>query len=129
MDKLLPAVSMLYITVHMLIKLSILLQYLRISVMRFERTLCYVLIAVSVSGWLALLIVNFVSCIPFYAIWRPNTPGARCVNFTASFFASLILSMVLDFAILIIPAFILRHLTVPWTQRVILGLILAFGGL
>ncbi|KAL8365904.1 hypothetical protein RB595_004604 [Gaeumannomyces hyphopodioides] len=113
----------------MLVKLSILLQYLRISVMRFERVLCYGLLAVLVTAWVVMFIMGFLMCIPLSALWEPNTPGARCLNSTSTYYMALIYNMVMDFLILIAPAFILRHLTVPWYQRVLLGIVLAFGAL
>lgn len=114
---------------HMLLKLSILLNYIRISVMAFERRLCYALTAISVAGFLASTIVSLTRCIPFEAIWTPNIPGAKCVNATAYMYALQIHTLIMDFAILIAPLFILRHLTIPWAQRVLLGIVLGFGGM
>ncbi|RYO95809.1 hypothetical protein DL765_011771 [Monosporascus sp. GIB2] len=124
-----PGVHLNYIASHMFLKLSILLHYTRISVMPFERRLCYILIGVLLSGYFAIIIVSLTRCIPFKAIWTPNIPGAKCINHTAYFFALQIHSLVMDVIILVAPLFILRHLTIPWPQRVLLAIVVGFGGM
>ncbi|KAK0744307.1 hypothetical protein B0T21DRAFT_428594 [Apiosordaria backusii] len=109
--------------------LSILLHYTRISVMACERRLCYGLITILMSGYIAVLIVSFVRCVPFYAIWTPGVPGARCIDTAAYFLAVQIHTLIMDFAILVVPLVILRHLSIPWPQRVLLVIVLGFGGM
>ncbi|KAL8402762.1 hypothetical protein RB596_009212 [Gaeumannomyces avenae] len=124
-----PAVYMAYQTTHTLCKLSIILQYTRLSVMPFERRFCYAFAAFLGCGFLAYFIELWVTCIPFYAIWTPNVPGAVCINSTVDFAVWQTFLIVMDFTILICPLFILRHLTIPWPQRLLLGLVLAFGAM
>ncbi|KAL8393986.1 hypothetical protein RB595_003671 [Gaeumannomyces hyphopodioides] len=124
-----PAVYTAYQTTHTLCKLSIILQYIRISVMPFEKRFCYAFAAFLGCGFFAAFIELWISCIPFYAIWTPNVPGAVCINSTVDFAVWQTFFIVMDFAILICPLFILRHLTISWPQRVLLGLILAFGAM
>ncbi|KAL8366323.1 hypothetical protein RB595_004880 [Gaeumannomyces hyphopodioides] len=124
-----PAVYMAYQTTHTLCKLSIILQYIRISVMPFEKRFCYAFAAFLGCGFLAAFIELWITCIPFYAIWTPNVPGAVCINSTVDFAVWQTFFIVMDFTILICPLFILRHLTIPWPQRVLLGLVLALGAM
>ncbi|KLU83367.1 hypothetical protein MAPG_02429 [Magnaporthiopsis poae ATCC 64411] len=123
-----PAVCVGYTTTHTLLKLSIVLQYLRICVMRFERYFCYVLMALLGCGFCTFVAASLRSCVPLYALWTPNVPGAQCLSPWWDI-ASLSWIMAMDFIILIGPLFILRHLTIPWPQRVVLGLVLALGTL
>jgi hypothetical protein len=113
----------------MFLKLSILLHYVRISVMAFEKRLCYALVGLSLAGSLALLIVSFARCIPFNAIWTPNLPGATCVSTTLYFHAVQIHTLVMDLLILLAPLFILRHLHISWQQRALLVMVVGFGGM
>lgn len=113
----------------MFLKLSILLHYVRISVMAFEKRVCYALIGVGLAGSVALFIVSCARCIPFEAIWTPNMPGARCVDPNAYFFAGQGHTLAMDFMILLVPLFILRHLNIPWQQRLLLTIVVGFGGM
>ncbi|KAL8346339.1 hypothetical protein RB598_000307 [Gaeumannomyces tritici] len=125
--KISPGIYIAYAAAHVFTKLSIVLQYTRISVMDLEKRLCYALSAILCCGFLASFVLAFVTCIPFYAIWTPNVPGAVCLNTTATFTAIQIYLIIMDFAILIGPFFILRHLTIPWPQRIFLGFIMSLG--
>ncbi|KAL8420506.1 hypothetical protein RB594_003338 [Gaeumannomyces avenae] len=124
-----PCVHISYSAAHFLLKLSIVFQYMRISVMNFEKRLCYALAAILACGFLSFFITSLVLCRPFYAIWTPNVPGAVCINVTVSMTANQIFFFVMDFTILIVPFFILRHLTIPWPQRILLGFVLALGAM
>lgn len=113
----------------MFVKLSILLHYTRISVMAFERRLCYVLIGILLSGYVAVIILSMLRCIPFQALWVPNIAGAKCLDTTKLFLAVQSHTLAMDFIILLAPLFILRHLTLPWTQRLLLVIVVGFGGM
>jgi hypothetical protein len=118
-----------YLITHLLVKLSILLQYLRISVMPFEKRLCYVLIAILAADSISSIIVQLNICKPLRALWMANLPGAKCLDTTTVNFTILSLIIALDVAILVVPAFILRHLSLRWYQKLGLGLVLSCGGL
>lgn len=124
-----PAIHIAYTMTHLFLKLSIVLQYIRISVMDFEKRLCYALVTIIICGSLSFFVVALTTCIPIHAIWTPNVPGAVCVDTTASFTANQVYQILLDFAILIGPFLILRHLTIPWPQRILLGFVLALGAM
>jgi hypothetical protein len=118
-----------YILTHMTLKLSILLQYVRISVMRFEKTLCYIIIAILIAQSLTLAGIHLGLCRPFYALWQPNVEGAVCLNRTMVYYAQLGITIAMDFLVLIAPLFILRHLTLPWIQKFLILIVLSFGGM
>ncbi|PVH93088.1 hypothetical protein DM02DRAFT_733331 [Periconia macrospinosa] len=118
-----------YQLTQMFMKVSISLQYLRISVMRFEKQLCYVLICFVVSQGIAYFVLAFTLCTPFKAIWNRHMPGAKCVHITAAYYVGICVTIAMDFAILLLPVFILRHLTLRWYQKLVIAIVLAFGGL
>ncbi|KLU87148.1 hypothetical protein MAPG_06152 [Magnaporthiopsis poae ATCC 64411] len=124
-----PAVHIGYNATQTLLKLSIVFQYIRISVMPFEKRLCYGFAALIICGFISFFITALLTCIPIYAMWTPNVPGAVCINTSISFPANQIYHIVSDFTLLVGPFFILRHLTIPWPQRILLGLVLALGAL
>lgn len=118
-----------YILTHMMLKLSILLQYVRISVMRFEKTLCYVIIALLMIQSLTMVGIHLGLCRPFYALWQSNVEGAVCLNRTTVYYAQLGMTLGMDFLVLIAPLFILRHLSLPWIQKFLILIVLSFGGM
>ncbi|KAH6846975.1 hypothetical protein B0I37DRAFT_134899 [Chaetomium sp. MPI-CAGE-AT-0009] len=118
-----------YILTHMALKLSILLQYVRISVMAFERTICYVIIGILITQSLTLAGIHLGLCRPFYALWTPNVEGAVCLNRATVYYAQLGITIGMDFLVLIAPLFILRHLSLPWTQKFMILIVLSFGGM
>ncbi|KAK0719434.1 hypothetical protein B0H67DRAFT_509719 [Lasiosphaeris hirsuta] len=124
------AVTQLYSLTHFFLKLSILLQYVRISVMPSDRRLCYVLIAILCTGYLVFIVLRMARCVPFQAQWDPDIPGAKCFFSSTWFgFPSQAWNMAWDLVILLLPLFILRHLkNAPLLHRVLIGVVLAFGG-
>lgn len=113
----------------MFLKLSIALHYTRVSVMAFEKRLCYGLTGLVVLSYTAVIILTFLRCIPFYAIWTPGVPGAKCMNVMSTFLAFQAHTLAMDFIILLVPIVILRHLNIPWRQKVVLVIVLGFGGM
>lgn len=120
---------MFYILTHMALKLSILLQYVRISVMPFEKWFCYIIIAILIAQSLAIVGTYFAFCRPFYSLWTPNVPGAVCLDRTMVYYAQLGMTIVMDFGVLVAPLFILRHLRLPWGQKLMILVVLSFGGM
>jgi hypothetical protein len=118
-----------YILTHMALKLSILLQYVRISVMPFEKHFCYTIIAILIAQSIAMAVTHLSLCRRFHALWTPNVPGTVCLDRTVVYFAQLGLTIGMDFAVLIAPLFILRHLTLPWIQKIMILVVLSFGGM
>jgi len=118
-----------YILTHLALKLSILLQYVRISVMPFEKRFCYVIIAILVAQSLAMVCTHLALCRPFYSLWTPNVPGVVCLDRTKVYYAQLGMTIVMDFGVLVAPLFILRHLTLPWAQKLMILVVLSFGGM
>ncbi|KXJ87185.1 hypothetical protein Micbo1qcDRAFT_107376, partial [Microdochium bolleyi] len=108
---------------------SILLQYVRISVLSIEKRICYGILAFVVASGVTWIIVLYFECIPFSAEWNLDTPGARCVNRIATYYAASVTTILADVIILVIPVFLLRHSTLQWYKKMVIGIILAFGGL
>jgi len=92
-----------YVLTHMALKLSILLQYVRISVMPFEKRFCYVIIVILIAQSLAMIGTHLALCRPFHALWTPNVPGAVCLNRTMVYYAQLSMTIVMDFGVLVAP--------------------------
>jgi len=105
------------------------LQYLRISVMPLEKRLCYIIISILVIQNVSMIVVHLNLCSPFEALWNRNLPGAKCLNSTLVYTVTLSLIIFTDFVILLVPAPILKHLTLRWYQKLAIGIVLSFGSL
>jgi hypothetical protein len=121
-------ITQAYSLSHLFLKLSILLQYVRVGVTPLDRRLCHGLIVVLCTGYTVFIVLRMVRCIPIEAQWTLGLPGAKCFfNGTWFIFASQAWNMVMDFVILLIPLLVLRHSTAPMLHRVLIGVVLAFG--
>lgn len=121
-------VTQVYSLAHFFLKLSILLQYVRVSVTPIDRRLCQGLIVVLCLGYATFIVMRMVRCIPIQAQWTPNLPGGKCFfNSTWFMFASQVWNMVMDFVMLLVPLLVLRHSRAPLLHRVLIGVVLAFG--
>ncbi|EKG21123.1 hypothetical protein MPH_01542 [Macrophomina phaseolina MS6] len=115
---------LLYVAALGLSKISILTQYLRIFISR--RTVIAIWACVAfVSGYtLQGLIVGVFQCTPPKAFWD-RTIRATCINQIAYFFIAASLSIITDFAIILLPIPALRSLHVSRSRKI--GLILSFA--
>ena len=97
--------------------------------MTVEKRLCRILIVILILHNIAFQLLNFTRCSPFEAQWNRSIPGAKCLRVYITYNIAQSSIIALDFAILLLPAFILRHLTLPWNQKFAIAVILSFGGL
>ncbi len=63
------------------------------------------------------------------ALWTANVPGATCLNRATLYYVQLAFNISMDFLVLVVPLFILRHLSLPWIQRLIILIVLSFGAM
>lgn len=120
---------MTYNLYTLFIKLSILCFYLRFSIDRALRTAVYVVMFVAVGYTIpnAFLFLYICNRTAFY--WDWTIPNGACINQQAAFDSANIMSMITDFAILLLPIWMLRPLRVPVVKKIGILLILTAGGL
>ncbi|KAK4445492.1 hypothetical protein QBC34DRAFT_358287 [Podospora aff. communis PSN243] len=108
--------------------LSILLQFSRVSVTPLDKRLFQGAIAINCLGYAIFIVLRAIRCLPYESQWTPGMPGARCFFPSTWFvFASQAWNMFMDFVILLGPLLVLRHSNAPMLQRVLIGIVLAFG--
>jgi hypothetical protein len=90
---------------------------------------CYALLAFIVAVGIEATFTGIFTCTPVDYFWNETIRGGKCVNRATLYFTNAAISIATDFALLILPAIILRHLMMPWSQKLVLMVILAFGGL
>ncbi|KAK4140463.1 uncharacterized protein C8A04DRAFT_32047 [Dichotomopilus funicola] len=113
---------------HAFVKSSILLQNLRLCVTTLEKRICYGALAVIIAEGFVWILLTFVSCTPFQAMWSPHLAKVSCINQTASYYSCAALIILADCFIIAFPAFLLRDSMLPRSQKWAVGAILALGG-
>ena len=111
------------------IKMSILCFYLRFSVERSFRFTVYFVMLVTIGYTVPNAILVLYACRPMRAYWDFSVVGAQCVDLNAAFHTGNTLNMLTDFAILLLPIWLLRPMRVPLSKKIGVALILMAGGL
>lgn len=109
--------------------MSILCFYLRFSIERAFRFAVYFVMLVTVGYTLPNAILALYACRPMSAYWDFTVQKEHCVNLDATFHTANTLNMVTDFAILLLPIWMLRPMRVPLSKKIGVSLILMAGGL
>lgn len=112
------------------IKMSILCFYLRFSVERAFRVAVYVVMVVTVGYTVPNAILVLYACRPMHAYWDFAAQAtAHCVDLNWAFHTANTLNMLTDFAILLLPIWMLRPMQLPLLKKIGVALILMAGGL
>ncbi|EKD15174.1 hypothetical protein MBM_06390 [Drepanopeziza brunnea f. sp. 'multigermtubi' MB_m1] len=111
------------------VKLSIVLQYLRVFPALKMKRICWATIGlISIYGILAVL-TSIWTCVPIYAFWTlPSVPGSRCISKTALWFSNAAFHIMTDLIVLILPMPLLHSLKLPTKQKIGLMCVFALGG-
>ena len=124
--------AILYGIIVFLIKLSILLQYLRIFVpSRKGNELLFV--AIQTLIWSSFIfyfvesIFAVVICTPREKIWNPLMTTGYCFDGDATYMASGMFNVVSDFAILILPILPILRLQLPLKRKLMMLAVFATG--
>ncbi|KAH9205282.1 hypothetical protein DL95DRAFT_528910 [Leptodontidium sp. 2 PMI_412] len=112
-----------------LIKSSILMFYLRLSTLglRFKITVygvMFIVIGYSIASSVAPLYL----CQPMRKLWDFTIPG-KCISLGDDFLANAALNVATDFAIFLLPIWLLSPLTLPLREKIGVTLILMTGSL
>jgi hypothetical protein len=109
-------------------KVSIILQYLRVTIDKGVRDGCRVLLYVTVLNCSQTFITGIFSCYPVAKFWDDRIPGG-CVNKPGLWYANAGINILQDIWLIVLPIFILRKLDLPRREKISLVLILGLGGL
>ncbi|KAM0417297.1 hypothetical protein ACHAPT_012678 [Fusarium lateritium] len=126
--KLLLAFECIYVTAVMLVKLALLLMYLRIFPSRGFRQCAAVIAAIVVGWWIAIVAVSIFQCTPIKKAWMPWI-GGSCINLKASFIGNAIPNIGTDVAILCMPMRQIWKLHANLAQRLSLCVMFLLGSL
>ncbi|KAG4441172.1 hypothetical protein IFR05_003343 [Cadophora sp. M221] len=107
-------------------KLSILLFYLQFSAYRRIRFVVYVVMFVAIGYNLSGILAPFYLCTPMRRYWNFSVKG-KCLSINAYFIASSAINAATDVAMLLLPIWLLRPLTIPKRQKIGVIVVLMMG--
>ncbi|KAL1615515.1 hypothetical protein SLS56_011784 [Neofusicoccum ribis] len=124
--KLLVAFECVYCTAVALVKLSLLLMYMRIFPTKGFKIGAYILGFMTIGWCIAINCVSIFQCHPIKKAWLPTIPGS-CINLKASFIGNAVPNILTDVAILCMPIGQVWKLQVTPTQRASLCFMFLLG--
>ncbi|KAL8860206.1 MAG: hypothetical protein Q9178_003470 [Gyalolechia marmorata] len=124
--------GILYGIIVALIKVAILLQYLRIFVPHRKGNLP-LFVSIHVVMWCVILfyfvdtIFMIIMCLPREKIWNKLEPEGHCFNSHAAYMATGIFNVLSDFAILILPMVPIWKLQLPMRKKIMMLAVFTTG--
>ncbi|ORY06132.1 hypothetical protein BCR34DRAFT_36029 [Clohesyomyces aquaticus] len=126
--KVLISILVTYPMALTLIKLSILLFYLRIAVVKTFENLCKGTVILVVLFQIISIIVTCTECIPLSKMWGfYNQAPGHCINYNAFYHVSSVFHIVTDFWILALPWKLVMTIQCPRRDKIALGFIFGLG--
>ena len=120
----------MYFIVNLLIKLAILVQYLRIFVAMKKRNwmywTCHTLIWLSMACYGLLFLFRLFTCTPVKKFWRPWISG-NCFDEIALNFVAITINTVSDVIVVVVPQPIIWNLQISTKRKVGLSAIILVG--
>ncbi|KAL7624923.1 hypothetical protein AAE478_004137 [Parahypoxylon ruwenzoriense] len=125
--------SCLYAVTMLIMKASILREWIRIFVPRGTRDLfyyvCYTVMSMNICFYIAVLLVENLSCFPQERIWDKTVPGSECLDTKAISVAAAITNIVLDLFTLFVPQKVIWNLHMSTQKKAGIGLLFIIGAL
>ena len=119
--------GLLYNVCLPLVKVSVLCFYRRIfSITKRTRQVLWITTGVTVAWCISMVTACLLECVPVNAIWTPTIKG-KCIDVLKFYYGSAGSSIVLDFALLVIPVPLVWRLHMDWSHKVALSTTFLLG--
>ena len=112
-----------------MVKLSILLQYLRIFATKKMQMACRIVMVLNAMFTIETVIISIFDCSPIAYFWDRSIPGGHCVNFGAMWFSHASTNIAFDIIVILLPMPVIKNLNLPTKQKFALMAIFALGTL
>ena len=110
------------------VKISILLQYMRIFATRGMQIACKIVLALVTMFTIETVVISIFDCTPVSYYWDKSLDG-HCVDFGAMWFSHASLNITFDIVLIILPIPVIKSLNLPTKQKIALCGIFAVGAL
>jgi len=119
----------LYVTLTILVKVSLLVFYLRLFPQRKFRIACWIVLAYILAGSIAWLFTLFFQCLPISANWNIYAKDPNCHNVQIIQYLSAAMHISQNLLILLLPLPIVVKLKVDLRKKVSLVAMFSLGAL
>ncbi|KAK7722958.1 hypothetical protein SLS57_004814 [Botryosphaeria dothidea] len=110
-----------------LVKISILLQYIRVFATKKMQTACRIVLTLNSMFTIETVIISVFDCTPIPFFWDKTIKGGHCVDFGAMWFSHASVNIAFDLIIVILPMPVINSLKLPRRQKIALMGIFALG--
>ena len=125
--KLLSVNLVLYNTGFTLVRLSVLLFYVRIFRSVHTYRVAFWTVGSLIIGWcIAINFLTIFACVPIHKAWDPAIPG-HCLDSSRTFLGSAILNILIDVVLLVLPIPMLWKLSMETSSRLALIVVFCSG--
>lgn len=116
----------MYVTALMLVKLSIVVSYIRVFPTTTFRRIMYALSAAIISVWICSILVTIFQCKPVQGAWDFTLPR-NCLPIVRFYYFTTAFSIFTDFLLCTLPLPVFWSLKLPVRQKYIVSLLFAIG--
>lgn len=109
-----------------LIKISLLLLYIRIFPVRWFTITSWTLIVFLIAFTVTLLGKDIFACVPVRKVWEPLIPG-HCINSVITYYWASAVFIVTDLLVLLLPQPLVWHLQIAKWRKVGLSVLFCLG--
>jgi hypothetical protein len=110
-----------------LTKISVALLFLDVFVITWFRKATYVVLGAVVLQGLAMTMTNIFVCSPIHIYWDLEMPVQGCINGLVKFCVDNGLNFLFDFVLLLLPMPLIWPMSLPWRQKLWLGVLFVLG--
>ncbi|KAF3013557.1 hypothetical protein E8E14_010598 [Neopestalotiopsis sp. 37M] len=122
------AMEVLYSILITLVKLSVLVMYRRVFPTTLVLRGTYVLGALSIAWWIAVILVTFLQCTPLNGMWELFTVKTTCMDKLGLFIGNAIPNLSIDVLILALPLYEVARLQMTKLKKTGILAIFLLGG-
>ncbi|KAK4948100.1 hypothetical protein LTR10_013154 [Elasticomyces elasticus] len=118
--------QVMYVTALMLVKLSIVVSYLRVFPTTIFRRTMYTLSAAIVGVWLCSILITIFQCKPVQGAWDFTLPR-NCLKIVDFYYFTTAFSIFTDFLLCTLPLPVFWRLNVPKRQKYVVSMLFGIG--
>lgn len=116
----------MYVTALMLVKISIVVSYLRVFPTTIFRRTMYALSAAILSVWICSILVTIFQCKPVQGAWDFTLPR-NCLTIVNFYYFTTAFSIFTDFLLCTLPLPVFWRLSVPKRQKYVVSVLFGIG--
>ena len=119
--------QVLWICSNTMVRISIVLLYIQIFHTLTFRIICYGVLQLNVTYFIAVMVQTFLICQPFSFNWDQTIPGGSCGDQKIAYRSIGVLNLLFDLILVFLPLPMVWKLQMPTNKKVALSIIFGMG--